>query len=85
MKLLVGYQYLIILAMELWLLAYPIFFVKFGIETFNIIIGFGSYRVIGIVVAMVHMLGSVMVLHLYDKKHKLIDLLPILLIHLNTN
>jgi hypothetical protein len=85
MKLLVGYQYLIIFAMELWLLTYPVFFVKFGIETFNILIGFNSYRAMGIVVAIVHMLGSVIVLHLYDKKHKLIDLLPILLIHLNAN
>lgn len=85
MKLIVGYQYLIIVAIDLWLVAFPIFFVKFTIETFNILIAFSSYRVIGVVVAMLHTIGSVITLHMYDKKHKLIDMLPILLIHINTN
>jgi hypothetical protein len=48
-------------------------------------IGFEDYRSISILVAIVHTIGSVMALHLYDKKHKLIDMLPVLLIYLNTN
>jgi hypothetical protein len=48
-------------------------------------VGFSSYRVVGVVGVIVHTVGSVMALHLYNKKHKLIDMLPILLIYTNAN
>ena len=48
-------------------------------------IGFSDYRIVGIVVAVTHTIGSIMVLHLYNKKHKPVGMLQILLIYSNVN
>lgn len=83
MKYFIGYQYLIILTMELFILAYPLLFVMFVVDGVELIVTNG-YIGVGVILAIMHGVGALAALHMYGKKYKmLVDMPLIILIQVN--
>jgi hypothetical protein len=85
MKYFVGYQYILVLIMEVWILIYPVFFIKIVIECLNLLVNFQHIIGIGVVLIAINIVASWFILYYYDKKYKYIDVLPIILIFMNAH
>lgn len=83
MKYFVGYQYILVFIMEVWILIYPIWFLKIAIESINILLHFQHLIVIGSVLILFNIIASWFILNYYNKRYKYVDILPLILIFIN--
>jgi hypothetical protein len=81
MKFCIGYQYLVIVTLEIIILLFPILWIKIVIESLNMVSSnLGGMKGPGIILLLINLLGSIFILHYFNKKYKLIDVFAIIFI-----